>query len=474
MENNERFYMKKKDNSINRNGHDENSHKGRYKPSKAVIALSITTAILGVTTIGFAAGYGVMKSQAQDYGTRLENVYQQNFYDLVDSVNNAEIKLSKILNSSTSAYQKKLLVEVSKNATTAEESISSLPLSQDDINQNVRMINQISGYTSTLADKLAEGGNLTAAEKDTLQEIYDNVLTMKNELNKFARKIQAGYNILDNSMNLRTGRSDFSSQMAQIHDVDIEYPTLIYDGPFSDSVVNSKIKGLSGNKVSKEEASEVLNKMFKNVVSVHFETETNGRFETYNFRLKNSNDEMQYVQVSKTGGHILTVSGTGSAGNSSIQEDDAEKIALEFAKENGIENPKVVWKDTIANDSYFNIAPVQNGVVLYPDLVKVKIDLVSGSIVGYDATTYYTNHTSRSLGSFGTSIETARAKIPTSLTVVGERKVLAPLEYNREVLCYEFECVNSDDTYYFYINGSTGDEENILKVIKTDDGSKLL
>ncbi len=366
------------------------------------------------------------------------------------------------------------MVEVSKNATTAEESISYLPLSQDDINQNVRMINQISGYTSTLADKLAEGGNLTAAEKDTLQEIYDNVLTMKNELNKFARKIQAGYNILDNSMNLRTGRSDFSSQMAQIHDVDIEYPTLIYDGPFSDSVVNSKIKGLSGNKVSKEEASEVLNKMFKNVVSVHFETETNGRFETYNFRLKNSNDEMQYVQVSKTGGHILTVSGTGSAGNSSIQEDDAEKIALEFAKENGIENPKVVWKDTIANDSYFNIAPVQNGVVLYPDLVKVKIDLVSGSIVGYDATTYYTNHTSRSLGSFGTSIETARAKIPTSLTVVGERKVLAPLEYNREVLCYEFECVNSDDTYYFYINGSTGDEENILKVIKTDDGSKLL
>ncbi len=452
---------------------EKETKKQNKKYKGAVIGLSIATGVLAMGTIGFGIAYGVVQNDANEYGTRLENIYQKNFYDLVDSVNNSEIKLSKILNSSTSSYQKKLLTEVSRNATEAEVSISSLPLSQEDINENVRMVNQMSGYTSTLADKLAKGGSLTSAEKDTLQDIYDNILSLKSQLNKFARKIQGGYNILHNSMDIESG--DFSTQMSQLHDVDIEYPTMIYDGPFSDSVTNVAIKGLKGDRVTKEKASEVINAKFKNVVNLDYEGETKGRFDTFNFRLKNTDEEMLYVQVSQIGGHILTVSGTGKSGNgSSLQEEDAEKLALEFAKANGIENPEVVWKDTIAADAYFNIAPIQGGVVLYPDLVKVKIDLDSGTVVGYDATTYFTNHVSRSLGAFSVSLDTVRGKVPNQLTIVSERRVLAPLDYNREVLCYEFECINSEDTYYIYVNANTGDEENILKVIKTDDGSKLL
>ena len=462
------YYMKKKDSK-------KEEHRSNKKGMKAaIITLSITTGLLGLSTIGFGIGYGVMQSRADNYGTNLENVYQKNFYDLVDSVNNAEIKLSKVINSSQSAYQRRLLTEISQNTTAAEVSIAALPLSQGDINDNIRMINQISGYTSTLADKLAGGESLTASEMATLQEIYQNVLTMKTELNKFARKIQAGYNILDNSMNLDTG-SDFSIQMAQLHDVNIDYPTMIYDGPFSDSVVNSSVKGLSGNKVSREDASKNISETFKNIISVSHEGDTNGRFETYNFRVKNSDEQTLYIQVSQIGGHILTVSGA-SANNSAqnIEMEDAEKIALEFAKNNGVENPNIVWKDNIKNDAYFNIAPLQNGVVLYPDLVKVKVDLNSGTVIGYDATTYFTNHTKRSLPGASVGFADVRGEVPKQFTIVGERKVLAPLDYNREVLCYEFECINSEDTFYFYFNASTGEEENILKVINTDDGSKLL
>ncbi len=461
------YYMKKKNSDKPKN--QNNKLKG------AVIALSITTGVLALGTIGFGTAYGVFQGRANDYGTRLEAVYQKNFYDLVESVNNSEIKLSKLINSSTPSYQRKLLIEVSQNSTTAETSIASLPLSQSDINDNVRMINQISGYTSTLAEKLAKGGTMTSEELKTLQDIYDNILTMKQELNKFARKMQAnGYSILNNSLDLNSEDSDFSTQLSHIHDVNIEYPTMIYDGPFSDSVVNAKIKGLTGSKISKQEAQEVVSSHFKNVVSIDFEGDTKGRFDTYNFRIKNSDEEMIYVQVSQIGGHILTASGSGKAGKETLLEEDASAIALDFAKANNIENPQIVWQDTIENDTYFNIAPMQGNVVLYPDLVKIKVDLTSGTVVGYDATTYFTNHTARSLESATASKDAARGKIPTSLTIVAERTVLAPLDYNREVLCYEFECVNSEDTFYFYINASTGEEENILKVIKTDDGSKLM
>lgn len=452
-----------------------NSQTNHGNKKGVMIGLAIATGILGATTLGFGIGYGIVQGQANDYGTKLENVYQKNFYELVDSVNNQEIKLSKVIESSERSYQKKLLKEIAETGNSAETAIASLPLSQSDIQETVRMINQVSGYTSTLSDKLADGATMTAAEKETIVKIHENIAALKVQLNKFARKIRENnYSILNQSLQIDSNGNAFSSGLAQLHEVDIDYPTMIYDGPFSDSVTNVAVKGISGNKVSKDEASKIVSERFKNVVSVYFDNDTNGRFQTYNFRMKNSDEEMLYVQVTQQGGNILTVSGAGKGNAASIKVDDAEKLAIQFAEDNGIEKPNIVWKDSIENTAYFNIAPKQGSVILYPDLVKVKVDLGTGTIVGYDATTYFTNHTNRTLESAKIKISDARNKLPNGLNLIGERLVLAPLDYNREVLCFEFECTNDDETFYFYVNAVTGAEENILKVIETDDGNKLL
>ena len=52
--------------------------------------------------------------------------------------------------------------------------------------------------------------------------------------------------------------------------------------------------------------------------------------------------------------------------------------------------------------------------------------------------------------------------------------MLSPLDYNREVVCIEIEALDNESTYYFYFNAQTGDVENVLKVIKTDNGNLLM
>ena len=214
--------------------------------------------------------------------------------------------------------------------------------------------------------------------------------------------------------------------------------------------------------------------MFKDAISADYEGETNGRFETYNFRLKNSHGEMLFVQSTKIQGYILTVSGAGTNGEASVDRAGAKEIALAFARENGIEGASVVWSDSINNDIYFNIAPSQSGIVLYPDLVKVKVNTVSGTIVGYDATSYFTNHKARVLSKGIVSQSTAKGKVPSTFEVVSSRVVLAPLDYNREVVCVEVEAESEGSTYYFYFNAENGDTENVLKVIETDNGNLLM
>ncbi len=447
--------------------------KKNKKNKGAIIGLAIATGVLGLSTIGLGVGFGIADGKAMEYKNELTNVYNENFYNMLDSVNNLENKLSKTLNSNGVSYQRKTLLEASKNASEAEISVSQLPLSQTDIQEIVRFVNQVSGYTSTLADKMIDGTALTKEEISTLNDIHESILQLKYQLNEFERKMEKGYSIIDN-IDIEVKNNNFSQLLTLSKSNAIEYPTMIYDGPFSDSVTDSKVKGLKGETVSKGQAEEIVKKQFKNTAEIKYEGETKGRFETYNFRIKNSDNEMLYIQISKVGGHILTISGAGRDGEATIDMDSAKDLAVKFAKENGVEDAQVVWSDQIKEDVYLNIAPTSNGIILYPDLVKVKIDLTNGMIVGYDATTYFTNHTSRTIKSGILSESDARGKVPSNFEIVQSRLVLSPLEYNREVICYEVEADYQNDTYYFYFNVENGELENVLKVIKTDNGSLLM
>ena len=111
--------------------------------------------------------------------------------------------------------------------------------------------------------------------------------------------------------------------------------------------------------------------------------------------------------------------------------------------------------------------------ILYPDLIKVKVDESSGRVTGLDATHYIFNHTPRTIGSPKISLSDAAARLP--LPAVGEgRLALIPMDETREVLTYEFEC-ERDGTYFVYLDAMTGEEVNILFVVSdTERGSLLM
>lgn len=444
-------------------------------PKSVVIGLSVAVGVLGLSTIGLGIAYGCMASTTNDYAIQLENVYQKNLYDLVESVNNTETKLSKILASNSSTYQKKLLAEIAQNSELAENSIASLPISQNSLADSVKFINQMGGYTQTLADQISQGKNLSSQDLSTLSKLQQSVNDMKAQINKFVKKVQQNYSILDQSFNLDGDFNNFTIEISKIKGEGVDYPVMIYDGPFADSTLDKTVKGLKGDTLTEQECQKEVEKCFKNCAEISYSGEINSRFETYTYHVTNSDSQVLFVQVSKVGGHVITVSGQGStSGEKNITEEDAKNIALDFAKQNGVENPQIVWIESVNNHIYLNIAPTENDIILYPDLVKVKVDMASGTVIGYDATNYFINHIPRALKKTGHSANEFKSNLPKDMAVKNQRLVLAPLDYNREVICFEYECEKEGATYYFYLNAENGEEENVLKVIQTDDSSKLM
>lgn len=439
-------------------------------------ALIVVTIILSIAVVALGILYGISMSSLNSYQATLENVYQKNFYELVDEVNNAETKLNKVLASNSASYKSKLLKEISKNAREAQTRLNMLPYSINGLSDTISFVNQVSGYTETLAKTLENGQNLSKNDEETLEKVYESIVNIKKSLNSMSKQMWEGYNITDSSLKLDGDYNNLTSDMSAMNGEDIEYPTMIYDGPFSDSQVNKEVKGLNFGEVSMETAKSNLGKVLTgvNMDNFDFQGESKGHFTTYDFSYEDENGAYTFAQVTKKGGKLLTLSSQNIYKTKKLELENAEKIALDFAKKADISNMKVVWSDVIGDDAFINLAPVIDGVIIYPDLVKVKVDLTKGNVLGFEASSYYMNHLDRKIMPTRITQSVAKAKLYSGLKVKDTRLALIPLEYDKEVLCYEFICTMNGNTYYVYINAVNGAEENILKVIQTDNGNLLL
>ncbi len=437
------------------------------------VALCIVSALLILATTMWA----VNMNRNSSLSVQLENVYQSNFYDLLDNVNNAEVKLGKVLASDYDSYTKKMLSEISKNASGASYNLSALPISLNGLDETKKFINQVGGYTDSLAQKLEKGEKLTSAEIDTLEDIHFSIIALKDNLARFNDEIMTkGYNIFNEGNLIDGDYNNFTLKIQGVKTSDVEYPTMIYDGPFSDSEYNKEIKGLPKEAVSVEQAKNAVKQIYQTTTdeNIKYLAETNGKFSTFDFSVRLKNNISLYVQVTKNGGKILTISGYGDEDVKNISLIDAiTKVKNIVNKQTGVAFD-CVWSDIVGQDAYINLAPVQNGVVLYPDLIKAKVDLSSGELIGYSASSFYTNHTKRNIASATFSKADADKKIPQNMQVEMSRLCLAPLDFGSEILCYEYKCEKDNNTYYIYINAQSGITENILKVVETTDGNKLM
>ena len=103
-------------------------------------------------------------------------------------------------------------------------------------------------------------------------------------------------------------------------------------------------------------------------------------------------------------------------------------------------------------------------------MVKVRVALDNGDILGLETKGYLMNHTERELSGASLTVEEAREKISTNLEVSATKLALVPKDSMREVLCYEFKGAFNDRNFIIYVNANNGREEEIFLLIESDEG----
>ncbi len=412
-------------------------------------------------------------NQVQNYKQQLNNTYQNNFYCLTDSVSNIENDLSKFSISSDDKLKERYLIEIVSLCQGAQNNLSSLPIEHNSLLNTYKFVNQLGGYCYSLSQKLSLGKELTTDDEAQIDDLHESAVKIKQDLTKLSNLINSGYSIVDNIQNPDVSKNNFSGEWNGMYDDTIEYPTLIYDGPFSDSTENKTVKGLENKYCTETEAKLFVESLFKDW-QVESAGESAGKdFETWNFNVTKK-ETSGFVQITKKGCFLLQFSSDALNNEQTKTIDECETLAKQFAVGAGLKSFDIVWSTECDGFVYCNLVYVQDGVIVYPDMVKIKVNTQDGNVCGWEARSYAFNHKKRIDITPQKSQQQAKVLVDKNMTILTNKLCIIPAEYVGENLAWEFKCLMNDDVFYVYIDANTLQELNIMKVVQTNDGLLLM
>ena len=197
----------------------------------------------------------------------------------------------------------------------------------------------------------------------------------------------------------------------------------------------------------------------------------NADIPSYNFSLKTEECDNINVSISKKGGYIIYMNGNREVNSEIISYEDAVKNGSKYLDEKGFKNMKETYYLKQEGMLTINYAYEQDGVIMYPDLIKVKVALDDGRILGIETTGYLNNHTVRDISKIKISKDEAKKTLNKELNIMSEGLAVIPTEWESEVLCYEFKGKIENQEFLVYINAENGKEEDILIITNTPNGT---
>ena len=118
--------------------------------------------------------------------------------------------------------------------------------------------------------------------------------------------------------------------------------------------------------------------------------------------------------------------------------DKAKEIGKQFLEKSGFKNMRDTYYTEQQGVATINYAYEQDGVTVC-DLIKVKVALDNGEIVGFESKGYLMSHRERDIPTPVLSEAEALRKVARKENIVSTGLAIIPTDYGSELFCYEFK-----------------------------------
>ena len=210
-------------------------------------------AILAVLSAALLAAASAQTARLNETADRVSAVAQKAFYETCELTEAMSVNLRKLLVAGDAGQMQQLLGEISRQAQGASGNLALLPMGEETISSTLKFINQAGDFASALSVHLADGGTVGEDDYRTIAALSESAAAFSVGMGRLLARLESGEAVLD------AGAVSDSASLYPLSNPASEYPTLLYDGPFSDGAQGDTLRALEGMaEVSAEEAQRNL------------------------------------------------------------------------------------------------------------------------------------------------------------------------------------------------------------------------
>ncbi|MBO4897912.1 MAG: germination protein YpeB [Clostridia bacterium] len=430
------------------------------KSFTAVISAFLFTALLSFAVF--------QSARAKEMTHSLQSGYSRAFLDLTSNVENIKYDLAKCMVTGDAREISRLAGEIFRESAAGGASLSQLPQGDVSLAGTSKFLNQVGDFTNNLSLKYMSGGEIDDAEYETLLSLRRYAEDLSATLAEMQTKLFSGeLCFISDSDSSAAALSGGFEEMEQGF---TDYPSLIYDGPFSDHIENKSPAYLEGaSEITQSEAQKRINNMTG--LSLSFSGEGGGSLPAYAFSGVCKSGAPVYAEITKRGGMLSWYLCDRAPETAVLSADEARNKAREYISLLGIPAMRDTYYEIQNGIAIVNFAAEEDGVILYPDLIKVRVALDTGEVIGCELHGYIMNHTARQVPPFSHAESEVLEKISPKTSVSSVNKCLIPTKSGGEIFCYEVRCSFEGQEFLIYLNSETLRQEDVLILLVSENGT---
>ena len=412
--------------------------------------------------------FKIQKQEVQDG-------YNRAMYDFVANVNNVESEILKLRISNNDTYTMTTLASIFAKSNSAKANLDILPFSANSISNVSKFLTQLSDFSYSLMRDIINGDDI-ANYKENIDTLYDKISELSNVAEEIYSDLNSGSIKWDELRKVGDEKIKESNAQEEVSSVNsigktfTEYEGIIYDGAFSNHILTLKPAYLSDKELTNEEVQKILKEKL-DINVIEYKGEQDGKIALYDYEVKLNNCEnVKTIYVTKQDGKIYQMISDKKVEMENITIEEAKQKAINFINDLGIYDIEPTYYLKADNMLTISFAALQDDVVIYSDLIKVKVALDDGEIMTFEANGYIYNHKERDINPVKT-IEEAKEVLYSDLKIENERLCIIPTDSKDEVLVYEFEGSVEDKKFLVYVNANTLVQEKIYILLDTPGGT---
>ena len=431
--------------------------KGEYM-KKTVWAILTGVLFTLLITMSVAA---VMESQKnREISLRLDNSLKSSMQQAVSDMRTIETDLSKLMITVNEKTASQMLSTIAIKSDSCSRELAKLPIIATGMQNTLKFTNQLSSYCVTALHGYTDGNGFPENFDAQVKEFFHTAGGVNEQLAKAENDVLSG-----NISLLDVGEQyDTDGVFGSIAEDMTEYPSVIFDGPFSDGQARTTPK-TERAEISIDDASKALEGLSE---GFEFSYEVNGTVPSYAFQSENMT-----AFVTKKGGLLLSLISSREIGEATVSLESAAQKAREYSDKMQGGECDIVWQEDYGNYCVFNFAPEIEGTVIYPDIFKVTVALDNGEIIGFEGKSFYMSNHERNIPDAIIQVESARERLKDGFKIQTERKCIISVN-EKEELCYEFFGSYDSLDYAVYISAIDGNEKTSFRIINTDTGKMVI